>query len=136
MLHAFRSQAFDRPVVSNTSRLLDYLRFDMGSDRVETVRVLHLNARLMLLRDEVVGEGTVDEAPVYVREITRRALELGSTALIMVHNHPSGDPEPSRADIDVTKRLGRACELFRIHLHDHFIVTARGHSSMRAMGLL
>ncbi len=97
-----------RPVLSNWQALLDYLHADMAHHGVERVRVLHLNTRNMLIRDELMGQGSIDQAPVYVREVIRRAIDFGSAALILVHNHPSGDPSPSRADIDVTRAIAEA----------------------------
>ena len=90
----------------------------------------------MLIRDEVMSDGSIDEAAVYVREVIRRAIDLGSSAIILVHNHPSGDPSPSRADIDVTRKVAEAGRRLNITLHDHIIIGANGHSSLRAMGLL
>jgi DNA repair protein RadC len=98
--------------------------------------VLHLNARNMLVRDEVMSDGSIDEAALYVREVIRRAIDLGSAAIILVHNHPSGDPAPSRADIDITRRVAEAGKRLGIALHDHIIIAGSGHSSLRAMGLL
>ncbi|MET3759969.1 DNA repair protein RadC [Sphingomonas sp. UYEF23] len=100
------------------------------------MRELWLNTRNMLIRDEVMSDGSIDEAAVYVREVIRRAIDLGSSAIILVHNHPSGDPSPSRADIDVTRKVAEAGRRLNITLHDHIIIGANGHSSLRAMGLL
>ena len=100
------------------------------------MRVLYLNSKNMLLRNEPVSEGSVDEAAVYVREVIRRALEYHATALILVHNHPSGDPQPSQQDIKLTREIIDAARPLRISVHDHVIVGANGHSSMRAMGLI
>lgn len=131
-----RAQVHARPVLSNWQALLDYLRADMAHHAIERVRVLHLNSKNMLIQDELMGEGTLDEAPVYVREVIRRALELGSAALILVHNHPSGDPTPSRADIDVTRAVANAGKPLNIAVHDHIIMAAGSHVSLRAQGLL
>ena len=100
-LRLLKGEVAARPILSNWQALLDYLRADMAHHAIERVRVLHLNSRNMLIRDELMQEGSVDEAPVYVREVIRRAIDLGSTAIILVHNHPSGDPSPSRADIEL-----------------------------------
>jgi DNA repair protein RadC len=108
----------------------------MGAHPVERVRVLYLNARNMLIRNEPMSEGSVDEAAVYVREVIRRALEYHATAMILVHNHPSGDPQPSQQDIRLTREIIDAARPLRISVHDHVIVGASGHSSMRAMGLI
>ncbi|MDO7842601.1 RadC family protein [Sphingomonas immobilis] len=131
-----RAEVAAKPVLANWQALLDYLRADMAHRTNECVRVLHLNARNMLIRDEKMSEGTIDEAAVYVREVIRRATDLGSAAIILVHNHPSGDPAPSRADIEITRRVGQAGKPLGIALHDHIIIGAEGHSSLRAMGLI
>jgi DNA repair protein RadC len=126
----------EQPVLANWQALLDYLRADMAHHPIERVRVLHMNSRNMLIRDELMGEGSIDEAAVYVREVIRRAIDLGSSAIILVHNHPSGDPAPSRADIDITRQVAEAGKRLNITLHDHIIMGSEGHSSLRAMGLI
>jgi DNA repair protein RadC len=126
----------EQPVLANWQALLDYLRADMAHHPIERVRVLHMNSRNMLIRDELMGEGSIDEAAVYVREVIRRAIDLGSSAIILVHNHQSGDPAPSRADIDLTRQVAEAGKRLNITLHDHIIMGAEGHSSLRAMGLI
>ena len=126
----------EQPVLANWQALLDYLRADMAHQLTERVRVLHMNSRNMLIRDELMSEGSIDEAAVYVREVIRRAIDLGSAAIILVHNHPSGDPAPSRADIDLTRRVQEAGKRLGIALHDHVIIGAEGHASLRAMGLI
>ena len=131
-----RGRIADRPVLSNWQALLDYLRADMAHHMIERFRVLHLNAKNMLIRDEVMSEGTIDEAAVYIREVVRRALDFGSAAIILVHNHPSGDPAPSRADIDITRRIAEAGKPLNITVHDHLIIGTGGHVSLRAEGLL
>lgn len=108
----------------------------MAHHGVERFRVLHLNTRNMLIRDELMGEGSIDQAPVYIREVIRRALAFGSAALILVHNHPSGDPSPSRADIDVTRAIAEAGRNLGIAVHDHLIIGTSGHVSLRAQGLI
>jgi hypothetical protein len=97
---------------------------------------LQLNSGNMLIRDELVSEGSIDQAAVYVREVIRRAMDLGSAAIILVHNHPSGDPKPSKQDIALTRDMVEAGRHFGISVHDHVIIGAQGHSSMRALGLL
>ncbi|HYE27386.1 MAG TPA: DNA repair protein RadC [Allosphingosinicella sp.] len=136
MLHALRTEAFAKPVLADSQALIDYLTLDMALLPTERLRVLFLNAGNRLLFDETLGEGSVSEAPVYPREIMRRALEVGATALILVHNHPSGDPAPSRGDIDATRRIAEAGRALDICIHDHVIVARSGWSSFRAMGLL
>ena len=116
--------------------LLDYLRADMAHLAVERVRVLFLNSKNMLIRDEPMWEGSVDESAVYIREIIRRALDCHATAIIIVHNHPSGDPAPSQQDIRLTRDLVEAGRHLRINVHDHVIIGAKGHASLRALGLI
>jgi DNA repair protein RadC len=135
-IRMIRAQVAARPVLANWQALLDYLRADMAHDGIERFRVLHLNTRNMLIRDEVMHRGTVDQAAVYVREVIRRAIDLGSAAIILVHNHPSGDPAPSRADIDVTRTIAEAGKRLGIAVHDHLIIGTGGHVSMRAQGLI
>lgn len=124
------------PVLGSWQAVIDYLRADMAYLSVERVRVLYLNARNMLIRNEPLSEGSVDEAAVYVREVIRRALDHGATAMILVHNHPSGDPQPSAQDIKLTREIADAARPLHISVHDHVIIGARGECSMRSMGLL
>src|SRR5688572_4184225 len=125
-----------QPVLGSWQALLDYLRADMAHEPVERVRVLFLNAKNVLIANEKMWEGSVDESAVYIREIMRRALALHATAIIIVHNHPSGDPSPSQQDIRLTRDLAEAGRHLRITLHDHVIIGANGHSSLRAMGVI
>jgi DNA repair protein RadC len=125
-----------RPVLSSWDALGDYLHAAMAHKRVEEVRILFLNARNMLLANEALWQGSVDEASVHVREVIARAIALGATALIIVHNHPSGDPTPSSQDIRLTRDLAEAGRHMKVTVHDHVIVGATGRSSMRAMGLI
>ena len=126
----------ERPVLGSWQALLDYLHADMAHLPVERVRVLFLNAKNVLIANEKMWEGSVDEAAVYVREVMRRALDLHATAIIVVHNHPSGDPAPSRQDIQLTRDLAEAGRHLKIGVHDHVIVGASGHASLKAMGLI
>jgi DNA repair protein RadC len=135
-LRLLKEQVKDRPVLGSWQALLDYLRADMAHNPVERVRILFLNSKNMLIRDEPMSEGSVDEAAVYVREIVRRALDYNATAIILVHNHPSGDPQPSQQDIRLTRDIVEACRHLRITVHDHVIIGTSGHSSLRAMGLI
>ena len=123
------------PVLSSWDSLCDYLHAAMAHSRTEQVRVLFLNARNMLIANEAMWNGSVDEASVHVREIISRAIALGATALIIVHNHPSGDPTPSNQDVRITQDLVEAARHMKITVHDHVIVGASGRTSMRAMGL-
>jgi DNA repair protein RadC len=136
MLHALRTEALGKPKLDDSQALIDYLSLDMALLPTERLRVLFLNSGNRLLYDETLAEGSVSEAPVYPREIMRRALEVGATALILAHNHPSGDPRPSRGDIDATRRIADAGRALGICIHDHVIVARSGWSSFRAMGLL
>ncbi len=126
----------DKPVLGSWQALIDYLHIDMAHLTVERVRVLYLNAQNMLIHDEHVGDGSIDEAAIHPREVIRRALDLGSTALILVHNHPSGSPEPSRADIQITNKIAEAGRLLGIVVHDHVIIGREGHVSLKAKGLI
>ena len=125
-----------RPVLSSWDALGDYLQAAMGHSPVEEVRVLFLNAKNMLLANEAMWRGSVDEASVHVREVISRAIQLGATAIIIVHNHPSGDPSPSQQDIRLTKDLIEAGRHMKITVHDHVIVGSQGRSSMKALGLI
>jgi DNA repair protein RadC len=135
-LRLLRDQASERPVLASWQALLDYLRADMAHHAIERVRVLHLNSRNMLIRDELISEGTIDQSAVHVREVSRRAIDLGSAAIILAHNHPSGDPAPSRADIELTRDIIEAGKRLGIAVHDHVIIGTKGHASLRAMGLI
>ncbi len=131
-----RSEVKDRPVLGSWQSLLDYLAIDMAHLNVERVRVLYLDSRNRLIDDHHVGDGSIDEAAVHPREIIRRAMDLGASALILVHNHPSGSPEPSRADIQITKKIAEAGRLLGVIVHDHIIIGHEGHVSLRAKGLI
>ncbi|MET0249280.1 MAG: DNA repair protein RadC [Sphingobium sp.] len=135
-LRMLRNEVAARPVLGSWQALLDYLRADMAHLAVERVRVLHLNSRNHLLRDDHMGDGSIDQAAIYTREVIKRAIELGSVSLILVHNHPSGDPSPSRQDIEITRQIAEAGKRMGIMVHDHIIIAAGGHSSLRAQGLL
>jgi DNA repair protein RadC len=135
-LRLLRAEVMDRPVLGSWQALLDYLQADMAHEAIERVRVLFLNSRNMLIRDEAMWEGSVDESAVYIREVMRRALDCHATALIIVHNHPSGDPSPSQQDIRLTRDLIEAGRHLRINIHDHIIIGRKGHSSLRALGVI
>lgn len=135
-LRLLSSEIKARPILDSWSALLDYLRADLAHLPVERVRVLFLNAKNMLIRDEMMNEGSTSEAPIYAREVIRRAIDLHATSLILVHNHPSGDPSPSKQDIAVTRDIVEAGKRLGIQVHDHVIIGAKGHSSLRALGLL
>lgn len=135
-LRMLKGEFADRPLLSSWDALLDWLRADMGPVDIERVRVLYLNSRNMLIRDELASEGSIDQSAIYVREVIKRALELGATAIILVHNHPSGSPEPSRQDIAITRDIAEAAAKLGIQLHDHIIIGGSDYRSMRAMGLI
>lgn len=131
-----QESVLNRPVLSSWDQLIAYCRMRLGRAEREHFRILFLNRKNVLIADEEQQRGTVDHTPVYPREVIKRALELGASAIIMVHNHPSGDPEPSRGDIDITREIRETGLRLGIELHDHVIVSKAGHRSFRAMGLL
>ncbi len=135
-LRMMRAQIMQRPALSSWKEVLDYLRAAQSYEHREQFRVLFLDKRNYLIADEVQQQGTVDHTPVYVREVVKRALELSATAIVLVHNHPSGDPAPSRVDIDMTKQIVAAAGALGIAVHDHIIVGREGHASMKALRLI
>ena len=126
----------EQPVLASWQSLLDYLRADMAHLTIERVRVLYLNSKNTLIRDEIASEGSLDQAAIYTREIIRRSIDLGAAAIILVHNHPSGDSAPSRQDINMTREIAEAGKKLGIAVHDHVIVGKDGISSMRSAGLI
>ena len=135
-LRLLEARIEDHPVLSSWDALGDYLHAKMAHRRTEEVRILFLNAKNMLIANEAMWQGSVDEASVHVREVIARAIALGATAIIIVHNHPSGDPTPSQQDIRLTRDLVEAGRHMKIMVHDHVIVGSRGRTSMRGMGLM
>ncbi|MFW6300810.1 MAG: RadC family protein [Oceanicaulis sp.] len=131
-----REQVTGRTVISSWSALLDYLRAALQHASTEEFRVLYLDKKNRLVSDEFTARGTVDHAPVYPREIVKKAIALDSSALILVHNHPSGDPTPSQADIEMTRRIKEAAKPFDIVVHDHIVVGRERTASFKALGLL
>ena len=123
-------------VVDEWGKLVDYLRVKIGNSDVENFYVLYLNKRYGVIHDEVHNTGTVDEAPLYIREIIKKSLSCGAAHIVISHNHPSGDPRPSKADIEVTRKLKMACNNMSISLVDHIIVTPKRHYSFNTHGLL
>jgi DNA repair protein RadC len=121
-LRLMRAEVLDQPVLSNWERLMEYLNAELSRERIEQFHVLFLDNRNRLLADEAQQRGTVNHTPVYPREVAKRALELHATALILVHNHPSGDPTPSRDDIAMTQQIKAAAAALSIVLHDHIVV--------------
>jgi DNA repair protein RadC len=133
---AVRAEATRRPLISSWSQLLSYCRLAMAQEAREQFRVLFLDVKNQLIADEVLNEGTVDQAPVYPREVARRALELGAVSVILVHNHPSGDPKPSAADVEITREIQVAAKAIGVSVHDHLVVGRAGAVSFKTLGLL
>ena len=131
-----RARVLHRPVISSWAALLDYCHTTMAHRETEQFRVLYLDRKNVLIADEAQGQGTVDHVPVYPREVLRRALELNASALILVHNHPSGDPTPSQADIAMTETIRAGCDALSVTLHDHLIIGKSCELSFRSAGLL
>ncbi len=135
-LRMAQSTVLNRPTLSSSAALIDYCTASMAYNKIEQFRVLYLDRKNTLIADEQQEEGTVDHTPVYPREVVGRALELGASAIIMVHNHPSGDPTPSRADIDMTAKVSAAGKSLGVVLHDHIVIGRGQHASFKSMGLL
>lgn len=131
-----RARVMDRPVISSWTALIDYCHTAMAHRETEQFRILYLDRKNILIADEAQGEGTVDHVPVYPREVVKRGLELNASALILVHNHPSGDPTPSEADIDMTRQVQLAAEALSMTVHDHIVVGRSREVSFRAEGLI
>ncbi len=125
-----------RPVLQNWDALLSYCRARMAEKKIEKFHVIFLDKQNQIIADEEMGSGTVDHTPVYPREVMKRSLELSASALILVHNHPSGDPSPSQADIEMTQKLKTLAESFNIVLHDHLIIGRHAEVSFKNIGLL
>jgi len=134
--HMARAEVRSRPVLSNWHSLTAYLQTAMAHEQIEQFRVLYLDRKNNLIADEVQQRGTVDHTPVYPREVAKRALILNASALIVAHNHPSGDPKPSREDIDMTRQLKAVVDALEIALHDHVVIGHGKHASFRSLGLL
>jgi len=131
-----RQEVLGRPVISSWQALLEYCQAAMARESTEQFRVLYLDQKNQLIADELQQKGTVNHTPVYPREIMKRALELAATAVILVHNHPSGDPSPSKADIAMTREVADAGHRLDIAVHDHVIIGRSGHASFKSLGLL
>jgi len=131
-----QERVLKRPVLSSWNDLLSYCRAAMADEKTELFRILFLDKKNILIADEVQQRGTVDHTPVYPREVVKRALELGASAIIMVHNHPSGDPTPSRADVEMTNQIIKAAKALNIRVHDHIIVGHKHHASFKTLGLI
>ncbi len=131
-----RQEIVDKPVIGSWKKLLDYLRLAMAEEKIEQFRVLFLDNKNALIADEQQQRGTVNHTPVYPREVVKRALLLQASAIILVHNHPSGDPTPSQDDIAMTKEVAAAADKLGISVHDHIIIGRKGHASLRSLGYL
>ncbi|HEY2008461.1 MAG TPA: DNA repair protein RadC [Rhizomicrobium sp.] len=131
-----KTRVIGRPALSSWSALLDYCTAAMARCESEEFRILFLDRKNVLIADEVQNRGTVDHTPVYPREIVKRALELSASAIILVHNHPSGDPTPSKADIMMTREIVTAAKALGLAVHDHLVIGRGGHASFKSLGLL
>jgi len=131
-----KAEVRSRPVLSNWQALLAYLQTAMAYEQIEQFRILFLDRKNSLIADEVQQRGTVNHTPVYPREVMKRALILNASALIVIHNHPSGDPKPSRDDIEMTRELKAAASALEVELHDHLVIGHGTHASFRSLGLL
>ena len=135
-LRFMRGSVMHRPVLTSWNAVLDYCRAAMGFEASEQFRILFLDKKNGLIADELQQRGTVDHTPVYVREVVKRALELSASAVILVHNHPSGDPTPSKTDVEMTKQIVEAARPLGITVHDHIVVGRRGHASFKELRLI
>ncbi len=126
----------DMPVLTNWQQLIDYCHTALAHEKTEQFRILFLDRKNVLIADEVQQRGTIDHTPVYPREVVKRALALNAAALILVHNHPSGDPKPSRDDIEMTREIKAAAEALGVAIHDHLVIGRKGHASFRSLGLI
>lgn len=131
-----KAEASQRKIIQSWTALLDYCRVSMGHKKIEEFRVLFLNHKNMLISDEVQQSGTVNHAPVYPREVVKRALDLQASAIILAHNHPSGDPSPSKDDIEITRQISTAASSLGINVHDHIVIAGNRHYSFKSSGLL
>jgi DNA repair protein RadC len=131
-----RAEVIERPELSSWQGVLDYCHAAMAHGKIEEFRLLFLDRKNALIADEVQQKGTVDHTPVYPREVVKRALDLGASAIIMVHNHPSGDPTPPKADIERTREVAKAARMHGIEVHDHLIIGRSGQTSLRGLGLI
>jgi DNA repair protein RadC len=136
MVKVLQQEMMEKPILASWQSVLDYCQASMAYDQRETVRLLFLDRKNKVIADEVQQTGTIDHAPLYPREVVKRALDLGASALIIVHNHPSGDPTPSRGDIEMTLKVQEAARPLGIEIHDHLIIGKGRHTSLKSMGLM
>jgi DNA repair protein RadC len=135
-LRLMKTAIMDKPLLNSWKHVLDYCTAAMAHEKREQFRILFLDKKNRLIADEVQQTGTVDHTPVYIREVVKRALELSATAIVLVHNHPSGDATPSRADIDMTRQIVQAGKPLNVLVHDHIIIGQNGHASLKGLGLM
>jgi len=135
-LRLLKEDFTEKPVLQSWKSLLDYCRASMGHNKTEQFRIFYLDKKNKLIADELQQKGTIDHTPVYPREVVKRALDLGASAMILVHNHPSGDPTPSKADIDMTNQIVKAATPLSVTVHEHIIIGANNHYSFASHGLL
>jgi DNA repair protein RadC len=135
-LRLLRAEAQEQPVLSSWQKLVEYCQARLQFEAIENFHILFLDRKNKLIRDERQQHGTVDHTPLYPREVVKRALELGASAIILVHNHPSGDPTPSKADVEVTKEVAKAAALLGVTLYDHLIIGRGKHTSLRSLGVI
>ena len=131
-----KQELLDKPILDSWDALIGYCHSVMAHEKVEQFRLVFLNGKNAVIADELQQRGTVNHTPVYVREVMKRVLDLGASALVMIHNHPTGDPKPSRDDIQMTQTIKQALEKIDVRLYDHIIIGKSGHSSLRTMGLI
>ena len=135
-LRLLRAEVKEQPVLGSWQKLVEYCQATLQFEAIENFHILFLDRKNKLIRDERQQHGTVDHTPLYPREVVKRALELGASAIILVHNHPSGDPTPSKADVEVTKEVAKAAALLGVTLHDHLIIGRGRHTSLRSLGVI
>ena len=135
-LNLAQAKIMDKPAISSWSALIDYCNAAMAYNPTEQFRILFLDRKNVLIADEIQQKGTVDHTPVYPREVVKRALELGASSIILVHNHPSGDPTPSQADIEMTKKIVETAKPLGLSIHDHLVIGKGNHASFKSLGLI
>lgn len=133
---SLKQEIMKKPILNSWARLMDYCYATMAHEKKEHFRILFLNKKNELIADEIQSSGTVDHTQAYPREIVKRTLEIGATAIILMHNHPSGDSRPSQADLDMTRTIQKAAEAFNIVVHDHVVISRNGYTSFKNEGLL
>ena len=136
LARAARGEFTQKPIIGSWTQLVAYCRMTMAHEPREQFRVLFLDIKNQLIADEVLNQGTINHAPVYPREVARRALELSAASVILVHNHPSGDSKPSKADIDITREIIRAADAIGVSVHDHLVIGKAGVASFKTLGLI